>query len=406
MRGVPLRVSAVSAEIRVPSEDDRETIARVISTSMNFPLERALRRKDSFALDGMRCAYVDGVLVATAAEHPFRQWFGGSPLSMSGIWGVVTLPEHRSTGLASACTGVLMDEARGRGDPVTALYPAVADPYRKLGYELAGTFDTHRVPLDALPAGKAPDGAQIDLLDVEKDLDDVRACYAEWAAPFTGAIDPPPQMWRERILAASQDTFRAICVREAGVVTGFSSFDRRLAEGDLDVAFGIDCTSLVATTRTSLDALLAYFRGHRGIGRWLQWVGPLDDPLTLLVRAHAIQTTERFPWMLRLLDVPGALTQRGYPPIDADAVVAVDDPRYPDNAGPWRIEVRGGVASVTAEPSHTARPVPIGVLSSMFSGYLTPRDAVRIGHMDVGDPAVDQLAAMFAGPAPWSPFFF
>jgi predicted acetyltransferase len=406
MRRVALRVPAVSAEIRVPWEDDRETIARVISTSMNFPLERALRRKDGFALDRMRCAYVDGVLVASAAELPFRQWFGGAALAMSGIWGVVTLPEHRTGGLASACTGALMDEARRRGDPVTALYPAVAEPYRRLGYEIAGTFDTQRVPLDALPVREAPAGVRLDLLDVEKDLDAVRACYARWAASFTGAIDPPPQMWRERILARGDDTFRAVCVRETGVVTGFSSFDRTQAEGTTDAAFGVDCLSFVATTPASLVALLAYFRGYRGIGRWLQWVGPRNDPITLLVRAHAVETRDRFPWMLRLLDVPGALVQRGYPTIDLDVTVAVDDSRYPDNAGPWWIEVRDGVASVSRAPSHQARPIPIGVLSSMFSGYLTPRDAVRLGHMDSDDPAVDGLAAMFAGPDPWCPFFF
>jgi hypothetical protein len=46
------------------------------------------------------------------------------------------------------------------------------------------------------------------------------------------------------------------------------------------------------------------------------------------------------------------------------------------------------------------------VLSSIFSGYLAPRDAARIGFMDADDPAVVALAAMFAGPDPWCPFFF
>jgi predicted acetyltransferase len=406
MRLVAVRLSSMSAEIRTPTDQDREAIARVIATSMNFPLERALRRKESFALEHFRCAYVDGTIVATAAEHPFRQWFGGHALAMSGIWGVATLPEHRDSGLASACTGELMDDARRRGDPVTALYPAVAEPYRRLGYEIGGTYDTHRVPLDALPVRKAGDGVRLDLLDLERDLDDIRACYGRWAESLTGPIDPPEQMWRERILEHTDETFRAVCVREDGAVTGFSSFDRTSAEGIMDVVFGIDCVSFIATTEASLVALLAYFRGHRGIGRWLQWVGPPNDPVTLLVSAHAVETHERFPWMLRLLDVPGALTQRGYPRIDADATIAVDDPRYPENGGPWQIEVRGGLASVTPAPSHQGRPVPIGVLSSMFSGYLAPQAAVRLGYMDAEDPALVGLAAMFAGPAPWSPFFF
>jgi predicted acetyltransferase len=402
-----VHVPAVSAEVRVPSEDDRESIARVLSTSLNFTLDRALDRKDSFPLEDMRCAYVDGKVVGTAAEYAFRQWFGGATLAMSGIWGVGTLPEHRASGLASACTGELMDDARARGDPVSALFPAVVEPYRRLGYELAGTHDTHRVPIDAFATPAHDDGVRIDLLDVERDLDDVRACYAQWVPAFTGAIEPTPELWRERLLARrDHDTFRAIVVREGGAVTGFSSFVRAQAEGHLPMAFGIDCTSFVSTTPASLRALLGYFRGYRGIGRWLQWVGPPNDPITLLAGTQSVETVSRYRWMLRLLDVRGALVQRGYPRIDADVTIAVDDPRYPENAGPWRIELRGGQASVSEAGSHGRRPIPIGVLSSMFSGYLSPHDAVRLGHMDADDPAIGRLAAMFAGPDPWCPFFF
>jgi predicted acetyltransferase len=397
----------MSAEIRTPSEDDREAIARVLSTSLNFPLDRAIARKDSFELEHMRCAYVDDGVVATAAEYPLRQWFGGTALAMSGIWGVATLPEHRDAGLASACTGDLMNDARRRGDPVSVLYPAVVEPYRRLGYELAGTFDTHRVALDALPTGVRDSGCDVDLLDLERDLNQVLACFDRWAPAFTGAFEPTTQMWRERILAHSDDdVFRTVCARENGSVTGFASFDRAEAEGHLGFVFGLDCVSFVATTPGSLDALLAYFRGFRGLGQWLQWVGPPNDPITLLVGTQAVETRRRYRWMLRLLDVHAALSQRGYPSVEVDVAMAVDDPRYPDNGGPWRIELRHGDAAVTEAPAHDRRPIPIGVLSSMFSGYLSPRDAARLGHLDADDPAIDGLAAMFAGPDPWCPFFF
>jgi predicted acetyltransferase len=395
----------VNAEIHAPSEDDREAIARVLSTSMNFPLERALKRKSAFALDDIRCAYADGRLVATAAVHRFRQWFGGKSLPMAGVWGVATLPEHRSGGLASACTAELMDEARRRGDPVTMLYPAVVEPYRRLGYEVAGSYDTHRVALDALPSGSEP-GARIEVLDVERDLDDVLACYARWVPRRTGPIEPTTSLWRDRILAGAEETFRAIAVREGGELTGFASFPREETEGPLGFGFGLACVSLIATTPGALRALLAYFRGHRGIGVWLEWVGPPNDPITLLVGAQAVETRQRWRWMLRLLDIPAALEQRGYPDIDVEATFAVDDARYPENAGPWRIELAGGQPTVGVADSLDRRPIPIGVLSSIYSGYLSPRDAVLLGHMDADDPAVEALAAMFAGPDPWCPFFF
>jgi hypothetical protein len=56
--------------------------------------------------------------------------------------------------------------------------------------------------------------------------------------------------------------------------------------------------------------------------------------------------------------------------------------------------------------SHDRRPIPIGPLSSMFTGYLRPVDAVRLGFLDGDDPAVGALGAMLSGPDPWCPFFF
>jgi hypothetical protein len=42
----------------------------------------------------------------------------------------------------------------------------------------------------------------------------------------------------------------------------------------------------------------------------------------------------------------------------------------------------------------------------MFSGYLRPVDAVRLGYLNGDDPAVGALSAILSGPDPWCPFFF
>ena len=153
--------------------------------------------------------------------------------------------------------------------------------------------------------------------------------------------------------------------------------------------------------------MLQYFRGFRGLGKWVEWSGPPSDPLALATPEAFLATPFRYDWMLRLLNVPAALEARGYPPIDVDAVIAVDDERWPENAGPWKIEVRGGTASVSPAPGATTpAPIDIGTLSSMFSGFLRVHDAVRLGLLDADDPSLEALGAMFAGPDPWCPFFF
>jgi predicted acetyltransferase len=128
--------------------------------------------------------------------------------------------------------------------------------------------------------------------------------------------------------------------------------------------------------------------------------------MTLLVGVQAVTPHDRYRWMLRILDVRAALEGRGYPPIDAEATFAIEDPRYSENTGVWRVRLSAGEPKVEQAPSHDRRAISIGTFSSMFTGYLRPDDAVHLGYLDRDDPAVETLASMFSGPDPWCPFFF
>ena len=408
MRGDALRLPDVNADIRTPAEGDRDRIARVLSTSLNFPLEHALARAWTFPLDDMRCAYTDERVVATSAEWRFTHWFGGNGLACSGIWGVATEPEQRGAGLASACASTLMDDARRRATPLTALFPAVLEPYRRLGYELAGTFDEHRVSLDALPAFDTSGLPSIELADVERDLEAIMACYAHWLARRNGTMEPDVGFWRSRTRERPGDeTHRVVVVRDDDAVTGFSIFARSPdASGHLSSGFDVKCRMFVANDDRALRALIAYVRGYRGIGRHLLWSGPPSDPMTMLVGVQAVEVSDRYRWMLRVLDVRGALEGRGYPPIDAEATFAIEDPRYAENTGIWHLQLSSGEPKVEIGSTHDRRPLSIGAFSSMFSGYLRPVDAVRLGYLDGDDPAVEALSAILSGPDPWCPFFF
>jgi predicted acetyltransferase len=393
--------------IVTPREDHRLAIAEVLATSLNFSRERAVKRAPLLPLDDLRVAIEDDTVLAVAGEFRFDEWFAGRAVDCSGIWGVATLPEHRAGGLATACIRALLDRARERGTPITALFPAVLTPYRRMGYELAGVFVRHRVALDALPPGD-DSLPPVELADPARDLEGIRAAFREWVSASTGPVEPTNDAhWRDRVFPApDDDTGRTVVVREDGRVTGVASFARAEAEGSLGGAFGLDCQTLFAVTPEAQRALWSYFRGFRGLGMWLQWVGPPADPVAIASLDAFLERPFRYDWMLRLLDVPAALEARGYPPVDAEATVAVDDPTFAENAGAWRISVREGRASVERADGHDRRALPIGILSSMYSGYLRAHDAVRLGYLDADDQAADTLATMFDGPDPWTPFFF
>jgi predicted acetyltransferase len=242
------------------------------------------------------------------------------------------------------------------------------------------------------------------------DLEAVRACYRRVASAHTGPIDSDDESWwPERIIGNlyADETHRVVVARgEDGAVDGYASFLYEKAEGDLDVSFALACKHFVWATVDALRSLLGYFRGFRGIGQALTFTGPPADPLAMVVEEQRVKPEWTFAWMLRLLDVPGALEARGYPSVSGEALLAVDDPSFADNRGPFRIEADGGKVAVTTAEGADALTMSIGTLSSMFSGYLHPRNAVRLGLLAADDALVDLLARLFAGEAPWMYEFF
>ncbi|HEV8056892.1 MAG TPA: sterol carrier protein domain-containing protein, partial [Actinomycetota bacterium] len=131
-----------------------------------------------------------------------------------------------------------------------------------------------------------------------------------------------------------------------------------------------------------------------------------------LVEEQRVRPVWSFRWMLRLLDVVGALSGRGYPLVSEELVLSVEDALFPENRGPWKVVADGsGSVSVSPAPapapapaSGRVRPISIGTLSAIYSGSLPAADAVTFGLVD---PALaPALASLFGGPAPWMYDFF
>jgi len=396
-------------ELGTPSEDHREQVAQAMRVSLNLSHAFLEHSAPALPLEQFRCAFEDGRVIATAASRDYRQWFGGRELAMSGIWGVTTLPERRGTGLATGAVGAILREARERGIPISALYPAALRPYRGLGYELAGTYTEHRVHLDDLPRG-ATGPLDVREYDPAADLDGIRACYRRAMERQNGPIDSDdPQWWPERIMGhrTPEDLHRAVvALGDDGAVEGYASFVTEKAEGDLDVSFVLACKQFVASTIEGYESLLGYFRGFRGLGQILRFTGPPAEPLAMLVEEQRVRPSWSYRWMLRLLDVPKALEGRGYPSVTGEAVIAVEDGDLPENHGPWHLTADAGSVRVERAEGARVRPVGVGTLASIFSGYLSPFDAVRLALLDGDDPAIPFLAQLFAGPAPFMLDFF
>jgi len=399
----------MTSDVFVPRDEHREGIIELMRVAYNLSTSSVPERTAWMPVEKMRCIADGDRIVAAAAARDFRQWFGGRELEMSGIWGVVTSPEHRGGGLATRAVTTLLEEARARGQSISALYPATQRPYRGIGYELAGTMTRHEVALDDLPGG-APGPLPVEELDLSRDLDGVRACYTASVSGHNGPIDSDEDdWWPDRILGRwfSTDVQRAVVARGPEGIEGYASFTYGPASGAIDFNYSVVCRHLVASTLAGMASLLSYLRAFRGLGVSLRFTGPPAAPLSLLIEEQRVLPVWTYRWMLRLLDVRVALEERGYPPISGDVVLAVEDGLFPQNRGPWRVKVSEGVASVEPVDIGVAghvHAISIGTLSSLYSGFLSARDAATLGLIEREHEQA--LARLFDGPAPWMHDFF
>jgi len=385
-------------EIREPAEVDRDAVALVAGMSFN-----ARVNGEDLVLPGSLCTFDAGRVIATARAIPLGQWFGGTRLVCAGIAGVAVLPEYRGQGVARDLVRELLSAERARGVVVSALYPANAGLYRQLGYEYAGLRPQFRASVADLPPARG------ELREpAEDELDKVIGCFSRYASAHNGPVEVlDPGYWADLVLGQRGDGSypRTVVVPGDDGFAGYASYylDNRVGED-----YRLACRHLVALNATALSSLLGYFRRFQNAAKDLSWNGPPSmGPVGLSLQSNGFSIVPRVSrWMMRILDLQQAVEARGYPEVEGEAVVAVDDPLFPENAGPWALRAASGKVTASRALNARAKPVPIGLLSALFSGFATPNDLVLLGALEEDDPALGLLSALFSGPVPWMPDAF
>ena len=397
-----------SSDVITPGDEHREELLGLMRVAFNMSSSSLAERAAWLPVEKIRSVVEDGRVVAAAAAHDFRQWWGGRELGMSGIWGVVTLPEHRGGGLATRAVTELLVDARARGQSLSALYPATQRPYRGMGYELAGTMTRHAVALDDLPRGPAGP-LTVEEYSAERDLDDVRACYRASVSHHPGPIDSDEgDWWPSRVMGQWFSDGPAPRGSRSGRVGGrgvrvvhVRLGSRRAARvrvrdqlppprGDVAGSVGVVALVPARVPRPGSDAEVHRSPGaSAGAAR-----GGAAGAAGVVVPVDAAAARRS-----------GGADGRGYPPVSEELVLSVEDALFPENRGPWRVVAQDGAVSV--EPGRggdRVRPISIGTLSAIYSGSLSAADAVTFGLVDPA--SAPALASLFGGPAPWMYDFF
>ncbi|MFE6970799.1 enhanced intracellular survival protein Eis [Isoptericola sp. NPDC057653] len=320
----------------------------------------------------------DGEVVAGLGVRSFTSWFHGVRLPTAGFAGVTVAAERRGSGLLRPLMTAALAEARALGDVVSTLYPSSAGIYRGLGYEVVGAFEDVRVPMSALAAVRPPAGGVRARRATAADVPAVRRVYEAWASAQNGPLsraETPFAMEADEMVGPDADyTGVSLAVRGTGPqeeVLGFASWSRGPG---YDRTNTIEVDDLVALTPDAARALWRLLGSFASVAGWVQvgtsggWSGV--DVSRLVLPDHAATAAPR-PYMLRLLDVPGALGAARVAPVTARVPFAVADPGTPDLEGTWTLEAADGTVRVRPDADAVPGDRPTftsGGLAQSWSG--------------------------------------
>jgi predicted acetyltransferase len=394
--------TAGGPEVRPPaSEDEWRECSRIAARGFNGELTR--EKEDEwlakFHRDRCLAVFVGGELAAWSQVRPFGQFFGGRRVRMGGFSPVATAPEHRGHGYASIVTAAQFPLLRERGEVISGLYPAQTQLYRRNGFEIAGVLTYRTFPTRSLHALR-PSGHVAIRRATVPDLPAVQACYQRFARTQDGWLDRPQVWWDQLVppdkLGVEQHVYAVD--GDGGEVAGYVRYQHLPAKPH---GYTIQVHELCADEPDVASALWRLVGSSSTQAELVQASGRPEHPLLLQLPDQDLETTDEIRWMLRVVDAPGAIAARGFPPAVRTTVdLDLADRQCEWNGGRWRLSVAEGSATLDRGGEGDVQ-MTINAFSSLYSGYASATTLRHGGLIATGEPRqLADLTAAFSGPTP------
>jgi predicted acetyltransferase len=392
-------------EIRTPTHHEAERFWRLGHEAFGFPAAPSAPSEPPApgSLDRPGATPVvamDGdTMAGRMVDRDYDCWFGGKLVPTSGIGGVTVAMEYRGRGLLTPLFTELFRIAKDRGAVLSALYPSSVGIYRRLGYEVICTADPARFPIAALSRISAPEQIRTRRATAA-DGPAIRSTYDAWAAANNG-----PLSRRGASFPVDDDelikSFTGITVAERdGLIIGYTSWNRGSSFGPDGVLQVFD---LIATDRDGYRALLAALGSYASIVGWIKIENASGLDLVLqLFPTSEWQVLDSQPYMLKIIDVVGALQARGYPEVISTTLefgVAGDPITGTD--GHYRLELSAGVATCSRLGDLDATgDVPVFTPNGLAMAYAGAQSAAGIrsvGGLSGPNDHDETFGAIFGG---------
>ena len=338
--------------------------------------------------------YQDRV-IAGLAIYPMGQWFGGNNIPMAGIAAVGVTPEFRGQGAASELLSQTLQELYHLKIPISTLYPATQVLYRQLGYEQAGSYCKWELPTASIQLRER----NVSMQPVNiSDRNIFEQIYNQQAQVNNGNLARHPAIWQQILTTSESELIYAYTIGEANQPEGYIIFIQDNEE--------IIIRDWAILTISAAKRLWTFLADHRSIVEKVIWRGSPFNPWTMLLPEQTAKMTKETKWMLRIVNVPLALSQRGYPPnLKAELHLDIKDDLLSANNGKFKLEISAGKGEVTSEGKGDFQ-IDIRGLAALYTGFISPQKLQSLGKINTTSESLNTASLIFAGDRPTLAEFF
>lgn len=340
---------------------------------------------------------------------------GGALLPTGGVTAVGVMPTHRRQGALRLLMMRQLTDCTARGEAAALLWASEGSIYQRFGYGLASLASSIDIERDRAAFREPAEwSGVVRLVDTAEAAMAFPPIHDAVAAVTPGFYQRNAAWWESQILA-DPDHWRQGASRKFfllherdGRPTGYATYRIKSEWGEVGSKSALRVIEWLAVDPAATRDVWRYLFGVDLMARVTYGLGPVDHPLLLMLNEPRRLTMRVGDGLwLRILDVPAALSARGYAS-DGDVVLEIEDRVLPEVAGRWRLSVRSGRADVAATQDPADLRVDITDLGAVYLGGFTFAQLSRAGRgTECIAGAIGRADRMFATDrAPWCPHAF
>lgn len=376
-------------ELRTARAEDRHQLAALISGAfLNDPNDEVVELARLIdEPDRTHLISDDGRPVATGAALTREMSVPGAAVATAHVTGVAVASTHRRRGLLTRVMRAQLDDIRGRGEPIAALWASEGAIYGRFGYGLAAhhaefTIATQSVQVPGVAAPGhltqvRPADAHVELAEIYERVWRDRPGWSSRPGEWWKFLLSDAEKWRD-----GHSTLRGVIHRSDAGLDGFALWRSKLGWNDAGPDGNVRVVEVAAASPQAYAALWRFLLSIDLSRKVTYTFGAVDEPLPHIVPdAGAIVTTVGPSLWVRVADVPAALSARRYAaPIDL--VISVTDDLLPANSGRWRLTGDTTFARCEATDAEPDLALAIADLGAVYLGGTTMYTLAAAGRVD------------------------